>query len=251
MENDNGDHSAILEQAQAVMARSAASWWTLSVRLDVTLQGLDGDFDEYSFRLHAVRHPIRVRLDLEAQGDDADSSFPATFVTGGRTQWSWDGEELDLERIGPPWVGKIGQEMWAVSGMDLEPYDRENRGRSRTYPLGAQVLVCPAGYYQNFRLLSGREGDVGGRPAIVVLAERTPGRPLFLSSIATPDANRAEIAIDRELGILLGVWGYRDEQLIAWRTLTDVTLNEPLDERLYLPPTLEEYFLSGAYKRRP
>ena len=98
---------------------------------------------------------------------------------------------------------------------------------------------------------------VAGRPAIVAEAlprlgrSRTPWRSFDLHSLGT-GAERFELAVDEQLGVLLNVVALRDDEPYREVTTLAIAFDEPIaDERFRFEPPPGETILSSRAGTRP
>jgi hypothetical protein len=205
--------------ARRLMRESAASWRSLTGRLEVRED--EAWLDEGRKRYHGsaasepsaaaeisgagysfsvIRSPWRVRMQLM---HSTAAGIPGLIICRDETWWARTGSEAKTNRANP--MHRIG-----LFGLDL--------------------MICPQPLADIMDYREARE-TTGERAAILVSAG-----PSELASQHTPElvvlsVSRYELEVDTELGILLANRAYIDNRIAREITLHDIRLNPSFDDQ--------------------
>lgn len=156
------------------------------------------------------------RFRREQAGGDRDGSYA---VRDGRLWWSWDPVNGARSNADNPKVHGVGNDF--------------------------EIMLAPTLLLGLLRFQVTGRSDIAGRSAITV--EAVPravgeqGTPFELHQLGV-GADRYELAVDEQLGVLLGVTALRDGQPFREVTTLTITFDEPIaDERFHFEaPSGEE-----------
>jgi outer membrane lipoprotein-sorting protein len=112
---------------------------------------------------------------------------------------------------------------WATIAEEGDGWLRGHVGR------GIRPLLDPAQVAGLVDLETGGHGEVAGRPAYVVTATPRPGVHPDVDVLAT-GADRHELLVDAERGLLLAVTSSRSEEPFSSIRVDEIAFDEPIDE---------------------